>query len=103
VGPFRDHFRPRGVTYNVLVGGPNDSVPVLLVHGNGSSAEFWLPLIRRFPNSVRVVAPHLRGYGRSEAAPVDATRGLRDFADDLAAHSWSWLTESAQSSSDVSR
>jgi pimeloyl-ACP methyl ester carboxylesterase len=75
----------RGVTYNVLVGGPHEGVPVLLVHGNGSSAEFWLPLIRRLPNSVRVVAPHLRGYGRSEAAPVDATRGLRDFADDLAA------------------
>ncbi|MCA2211569.1 alpha/beta fold hydrolase [Jidongwangia harbinensis] len=64
---------------------PHEGVPVLLVHGNGSSAEYWLPLIRRLPDSVRVVAPHLRGYGRSEAAPVDATRGLRDFADDLAA------------------
>jgi pimeloyl-ACP methyl ester carboxylesterase len=74
----------RGVTYNVLVAGPHDGVPVLLVHGSGSSAAFWLPLIRRLPNSVRIVAPHLRGYGRSEAAPVDATRGLRDFSDDLA-------------------
>ena len=79
-------LRPaRGVTYDVLVGGPDDGVPVLLVHGNCSSAEFWLPLIRRLPDGIRVVAPHLRGYGRSEAAPVDATRGLRDFADDLAA------------------
>jgi len=79
-------LRPaRGVTYDVLIGGPDDGVPVLLVHGNCSSAEFWLPLIRRLPDSIRVVAPHLRGYGRSEAAPVDATRGLRDFADDVAA------------------
>ena len=75
----------RDVTYNVLVGGPDDGVPVLLVHGDCSSAGFWLPLIRRLPAGVRVVAPHLRGYGRSEAAPVDATRGLRDFADDVAA------------------
>ncbi|GIE78541.1 alpha/beta hydrolase [Actinoplanes philippinensis] len=79
-------LRPaRGVTYDVLVGGPEDGVPVLLVHGDCSSAESWLPLIRRLPDSLRVVAPHLRGYGRSEAAPVDATRGLRDFADDVAA------------------
>ncbi|MBM2620855.1 alpha/beta fold hydrolase [Actinoplanes sp. LDG1-06] len=74
----------RGVTYNVIAGGPDDGVPVLLVHGDGSSAGFWRPLIDRLPAGVRVVAPHLRGYGRSEAAPVDATRGLRDFADDLA-------------------
>jgi len=33
----------------------------------------------------RVVAPDLRGYGESDPAPVDATRGLRDFADDVAA------------------
>ncbi|MBU2667819.1 alpha/beta hydrolase [Actinoplanes bogorensis] len=75
----------RGITQNVLVGGPADGTPLLLVHGNCSSAEFWAPLIRRLPDGVRVVAPDLRGYGRSETAPVDATRGLGDFADDVAA------------------
>jgi pimeloyl-ACP methyl ester carboxylesterase len=69
----------------VLVGGPADGTPVLLVHGNCSSAEFWVPLLRRLPDGLRVVVPDLRGYGRSETAPVDATRGLRDFADDVAA------------------
>jgi pimeloyl-ACP methyl ester carboxylesterase len=78
-------LRPaRGVTYDVFVAGPDDGVPVLLVHDSCSSAESWLPLLRRLPDTLRVVAPHLRGHGRSEAAPVDATRGLRDFADDLA-------------------
>ena len=75
----------RGITQNVLVGGPEDGTPVLLVHGNCSSAAFWVPLVRRLPDTVRVVAPDLRGYGRTETAPVDATRGLRDFADDVAA------------------
>ncbi|TDO32998.1 alpha/beta hydrolase family protein [Paractinoplanes brasiliensis] len=75
----------RGITQNVLVGGPEDGTPVLLVHGNCSSAQFWTPLIRRLPGGIRVVAPDLRGYGRSETAPVDATRGLSDFADDVAA------------------
>ncbi|MGH3408200.1 MAG: alpha/beta fold hydrolase [Streptosporangiaceae bacterium] len=31
------------------------------------------------------IAPDLRGFGRSERAPVDARRGLRDFSDDLRA------------------
>ncbi len=75
----------RGITQNVLVGGPEDGTPVLLVHGNCSSADFWRPLARRLPDGIRVVAPDLRGYGRSETAPVDAGRGLRDFADDVSA------------------
>ncbi len=75
----------RGIRQNVLVSGPADGTPVLLVHGNCSSAAFWVPLLRHLPPTLRVVAPDLRGYGRTETAPVDATRGLRDFADDVAA------------------
>ena len=75
----------RGISLNVLLAGPAGGTPVLLVHGNCSSADFWRPLLRHLPPTVRIVAPDLRGYGRSEAAPVDATRGLRDFADDVAA------------------
>jgi pimeloyl-ACP methyl ester carboxylesterase len=75
----------RGISLNVLVDGPADGTPVLLVHGNCSSAAFWRPLLRHLPPTLRIVAPDLRGYGRSEAAPVDATRGLSDFADDVAA------------------
>jgi pimeloyl-ACP methyl ester carboxylesterase len=75
----------RGISLNVLLAGPAGGTPVLLVHGNCSSADFWRPLLRHLPPTVRIVAPDLRGYGRSETAPVDATRGLRDFADDVAA------------------
>jgi pimeloyl-ACP methyl ester carboxylesterase len=75
----------RGIRQNVLVSGPAEGTPVLLVHGNCSSAAFWVPLLRHLPHTLRIVAPDLRGYGRSETAPVDATRGLRDFADDVAA------------------
>jgi pimeloyl-ACP methyl ester carboxylesterase len=75
----------RGISLNVLVDGPVDGTPVLLVHGNCSSAAFWRPLLRHLPSHLRIVAPDLRGYGNSETAPVDATRGLSDFADDVAA------------------
>lgn len=65
--------------------GPEQGEPVLLVHGNASSSEFFRELAAQLGRSFRVVAPDLRGYGRSEARPIDATRGLRDFSDDLRA------------------
>jgi pimeloyl-ACP methyl ester carboxylesterase len=75
----------RGISQQILVSGPADGTPVLLIHGNCSSAAFWEPLTRRLPPNLRLIAPDLRGYGGSETAPVDATRGLSDFADDVAA------------------
>ncbi|MFG1775676.1 alpha/beta fold hydrolase [Micromonospora sp. NPDC049051] len=74
-----------GITQAVRLAGPPDGAPVLLIHGNCSSAAFWEPLVRRLPATLRVVAPDLRGYGLTDTAPVDATRGLSDFADDVAA------------------
>lgn len=74
-----------GLTQRVYVAGPGNGTPVLLVHGNCSSALFWAPLLRHLPPTLRVVAPDLRGYGETQAQPVDATRGLRDFADDVIA------------------
>ncbi|WP_432835838.1 alpha/beta fold hydrolase [Dactylosporangium sp. CA-092794] len=64
--------------------GPESGPAVLLIHGNCSSSGFWEPLIRHLPPHWRIVAPDLRGYGASPALGIDATRGLRDFADDVA-------------------
>jgi pimeloyl-ACP methyl ester carboxylesterase len=79
------HISARGITQQILVAGPADGTPVLLIHGNCSSAAFWEPLARRLPPTLRLIAPDLRGYGGSQTAPVNATRGLSDFADDVAA------------------
>ncbi len=59
--------------------------PVLLVHGNISSSVFWEETVLVLPPGFRGLAPDLRGFGGTEALPVDAARGLRDFSDDLAA------------------
>lgn len=75
----------RWMRLHLRVSGPIDGVPVLLIHGNCSSGGYWAPLTRRLPQGWRIVAPDLRGYGQSPVAPVDATRGLRDFSDDVAA------------------
>jgi pimeloyl-ACP methyl ester carboxylesterase len=68
---------------HILAAGPEDGTPVLLVHGNVSSNRFYDELIAALPDRYRIVAPDLRGYGLSERKPVDATRGVRDWSDDL--------------------
>lgn len=61
-------------------------VPVVFVHGNCSSSLFWQPTMQALGAAGRrSLAIDLRGFGESEIAPVDATRGLRDFSDDVAA------------------
>ncbi|WP_036280722.1 alpha/beta hydrolase [Microbacterium sp. CH12i] len=56
---------------------------VVFVHGNVSSALFWQPAMLDLPADVRAIAIDLRGFGDSESLPVDATRGLSDFSDDV--------------------
>lgn len=56
---------------------------MVFIHGNASAARFWEETMLALPADVRAIAPDLRGYGRTEVKPIDATRGLRDFADDL--------------------
>lgn len=63
--------------------GPDSGVPVVFIHGNVSSAVFWDDTLLALPPEHRGVALDLRGFGDSETKPVDATRGLRDFADDV--------------------
>lgn len=56
---------------------------VVLIHGNVSSSLFWQHLMEDLPTDLRVIAIDLRGFGGTEHAPVDATRGVRDFSDDV--------------------
>jgi len=70
---------------HTLVAGDADGTPVAFIHGNVSSARFFEETLLALPSGYWAIAPDLRGFGRSEARTVDATRGLRDFADDLRA------------------
>ncbi|HEX9038856.1 MAG TPA: alpha/beta fold hydrolase [Ktedonobacterales bacterium] len=68
---------------NVLFAGDELGEPVLLIHGNCSSARFFEETMLALPAGYWAIAPDLRGYGASETKPVDATHGLRDFSDDV--------------------
>ena len=73
------------LTTGVLSADAGYGQPVLFVHGNVSSSLFWQPTMLALPAGYRPLAADLRGFGDTDPEPVDATRGLRDYADDLAA------------------
>ncbi len=62
--------------------GPDDGVPVVLVHGNLSTGRFYEHLLPGAPEHLRFIAPDMRGFGDSDKLPIDGTRGLADWADD---------------------
>ncbi len=68
---------------HILLRGPSDGVPVLLIHGNASSNTFWEETLLALPEGYRGIAPDLRGYGDTEDKLIEATRGCMDWVDDL--------------------
>jgi pimeloyl-ACP methyl ester carboxylesterase len=62
--------------------GPEDGVPVVMIHGNLSTGRFFEHLMPGAPAGYRLIAPDMRGFGDTERKPIDATRGVRDWADD---------------------
>lgn len=61
------------------------STPLVLVHGNTSSSLFYqdFMLALAATGRYRIYAPDMRGFGDTQVLPIDATRGLRDFSDDV--------------------
>ncbi len=62
--------------------GPQDGIPVVLLHGNLSTGRFFEHLYDLSGARYRLIAPDMRGFGDTERVPIDATRGVRDWADD---------------------
>jgi len=73
------------INTHVLFSGPEDGLPVILIHGNFSSATYFEETMLAMPAKYRCIAPDLRGYGDTEDLLVDGTRGARDWSDDLKA------------------
>jgi pimeloyl-ACP methyl ester carboxylesterase len=62
--------------------GPADGLPVVMIHGNLTTGRFFEHLFPGAPEGYRFIAPDMRAFGDTEHKPMDATRGLRDWADD---------------------
>lgn len=68
---------------HILVCGDKKGIPLIFIHGNFSSASYFEELMLTIPDTYRCIAIDLRGYGLSEDLVIDATRGARDWSDDL--------------------
>jgi pimeloyl-ACP methyl ester carboxylesterase len=65
----QDHYaEANGIRMHYLQAGSGE--PVVLLHGFGQTSHMWRPLIKELAKNHTVIAPDLRGYGRS-AAPAD--------------------------------
>ena len=76
-GVRKERIKTERLTINCLRSG-DGSDTVLFVHGNVSSAAFWEETMTALPDGFSAWACDLRGYGETEAKPVDATKGLDD-------------------------
>ena len=73
----------------MLTRGDYDAEPIVFVHGNTASAVFWEDVMLALPDDYRSIAPDLRCFGLTEPTPIDATRGVREWSDDLYEITWS--------------
>lgn len=70
----------------VLFAGDEAGVPVLFLHGNTSSATWWEETMIALPEGFYGITPDQRGFGEADIEKkIDATRGMRDLADDVLA------------------
>ena len=76
------NVRTKRLNMQFIESGPADGVPVVMIHGNLSTGRFFEHLMPAAPERYRIIAPDMRGFGDTERVPIDATRGLRDWADD---------------------
>ncbi len=78
-------IQTRRINTHVVFSGQADGIPLVFVHGNFSAATYWEETMLAVPSEFRCIAPDLRGYGDTEDLRIDATRGARDWSDDLQA------------------
>ncbi|MBE4734876.1 alpha/beta fold hydrolase [Streptomyces caniscabiei] len=80
---YEDKGEPEGLLGEAGPAGRPARLPLVLVHGHPFDRTMWHPQITEFSPTRRVVAPDLRGYGRSPVVP--GVTPLSTFAEDIAA------------------
>lgn len=60
---------------------PNDKPPIIMIHGLGSSQNYWMPVISQLASKYRCVALDSYGAGRSKSQGEKVT--LESLAEDV--------------------
>jgi pimeloyl-ACP methyl ester carboxylesterase len=75
-----------GVGIHVEVGGPDDGVPVVLLHGFPDTGRLWEHQVEALTGAgYRVIVPDQRGYGHSDQPPDVADYRMRFLVTDVTA------------------
>jgi len=56
---------------------------IVFVHGNFTSGTYFEETMLAFGKEFYCITPDLRGYGLTEDKVIDATKGCKEWADDL--------------------
>lgn len=70
-----------GIKINFIDSGKKDGLPILFIHGMAFDHGMWLPQVEAFKQEFRVIAPDLRGHGKSGAGDGQFT--YRQLAEDI--------------------
>ncbi|NLC66124.1 MAG: alpha/beta hydrolase [Clostridium sp.] len=66
-----------------LEAGEENKNNLILLHGNTSSNLFYIPTIDKLKDDFHIYSPDLRGYGYTEKLPIDSTKGVRVWSEDI--------------------
>ncbi|TVR33069.1 MAG: alpha/beta fold hydrolase [Nitriliruptor sp.] len=64
------------VSLEVASAGPDHAPPVVFVHGNGSNCRQFAPQFATLAERYRLIAPSLRGHGRSDTPSAPTLEGF---------------------------
>lgn len=70
---------------HIVANGADDKEPVVFLHGLLSGTRAWSQVMERYGPDHFLVAIDLRGFGDTEAKPVDATKGVKELSEDIEA------------------
>jgi len=82
--PFeKKEIRTERLSVSYLEGGNPGKEPLVLIHGNTSSNLFFVPTMEKLKEKFHIYAPDLRGYGYTEKLPIDSTKGMKTWSEDI--------------------
>lgn len=82
--PAAQRLQTNGITLSVHIAGPENGLPVLLLHGWPELARSWINQIGPLSKAgFRVIAPDMRGFGASDATREISAYGIDTLVADM--------------------
>ncbi len=75
-----------GINMTYMVSGPEDGIPIILIHGATDSRLSWAQIVPALSDTYRVYVPELRGHGKTDKPEaIDGKYTVAEHAADILA------------------